>query len=221
MDSALLREHMIDRQLRARGIRDERVLDAMRALPREAFLPPDLADVAYDDRPLPIAAGQTISQPYVVALMAESLMLDGDEDVLEIGTGTGYSAAVLARLARNVYTVERHAELADAARERLAALGYKNVEVRCADGTLGWPERAPFGGIVVAAGGPELPRALLEQLSIDGRLVMPVGTAQSQELVRITRTGTTRFRREDLGTVTFVPLIGEHGFAEPADAQGR
>ena len=216
MDADLLREQMIERQLRSRGIRDERVLAAMRVVPREAFLPADLAEHAYDDRPLPIAAGQTISQPYVVALMAEALLLRGDEDVLEVGTGSGYAAAVLSRLARNVYTMERHAVLAGSARDRLAALGYKNVEVRCADGTLGWFERAPFGGIVVAAGGPELPRALLEQLSVGGRLVMPIGTSESQELVRITRSGTTRFRREDLGTVMFVPLIGEHGFAEPA-----
>lgn len=215
MSSALLREQMIERQLRSRGIHDERVLAAMHEIPREAFLPADLAEFAYDDRPLPIGAGQTISQPYVVGLMAEALLLRGDEVVLEIGTGSGYAAAVLSRLARNVYTIERHAELADAARERLAALGCKNVEVRCGDGTLGWPERAPFGGVIVAAGGPELPRALLEQLSIGGRLVMPVGTSDSQELVRITRSGTTRFRREDLGTVMFVPLIGQHGFAEP------
>ncbi len=211
------RERMVERQIRARGVSDARVLQAMRDVPREAFLPPELADLAYDDRPLPIEAGQTISQPYIVAVMTEALRLTGSETVLEIGTGSGYAAAVLARVARHVYTIERHAELADLARERLAALGITNVDVRCDDGTLGWPEHAPFDAIVVAASGPELPQALLDQLTIGGRLVIPVGTSRAQELVRVTRTSEDAFKREELGAVQFVPLIGEQGWAD-ADA---
>jgi protein-L-isoaspartate(D-aspartate) O-methyltransferase len=186
-------------------------------VPREAFLPPELAEFAYDDRPLPIEAGQTISQPYIVAVMAEALQLGPDaaqtEDVLEIGTGSGYAAAVLSRIARQVYTIERHAELADLARERLSRLGYTNVEVKHGDGTLGWGDRAPFHAIVVAAGGPDLPRPLLDQLAIGGRLVIPVGTSRAQELVRVTRISDTEYRREDLGPVVFVPLIGAAGWA--------
>jgi len=212
------RERMVERQIRARGVSDARVLQAMRDVPREAFLPPELADLAYDDRPLPIESGQTISQPYVVAVMTEALRLTGGENVLEIGTGSGYAAAVLARVARHVYTIERHAELAGLARERLATLGFANVDVRCGDGTLGWPEHAPFDGIVVAAGGPDLPQALLDQLAIGGRLVMPVGTSRAQELVRVTRTTEDGFEREELGGVRFVPLIGEQGWAD-ADAR--
>jgi protein-L-isoaspartate(D-aspartate) O-methyltransferase len=219
MDFSVARQRMVDRHVRARGVRDPRVLDALAGVPREAFLPPELAELAYDDRPLPIEAGQTISQPYIVALMIEALGLQPNEDVLEIGTGSGYAAAVLARVARHVYTIERHAELADLARSRLRALGFDNVEVRCADGTLGWPEHAPFGGIVVAAGGPTLPPALLEQLAIGGRLVMPVGTSRAQQLVRVTRTSATEFAHEDLGGVMFVPLIGKHGWAETGEAR--
>ena len=205
---------MVERHIRARGVSDPRVLAAVGSVPREAFLPPELAEFAYDDRPLPIEAGQTISQPYVVALMTEALQLGPDEDVLEIGTGSGYAAAVLAGVARRVYTIERHAELADLARERLARLGYANVLVQCGDGTLGWPEHAPYGAIVAAAGGPQVPHALIEQLAVGGRLVMPVGTSRAQELVRITRVSATELRREDLGAVQFVPLIGEQGWAE-------
>jgi len=207
---------MVERQIRARGVRDPRVLAAIGAVPREAFLPPELVEFAYDDRPLPIEAGQTISQPYIVALMAEALRLQPDDDVLEIGAGSGYAAAVLAAMARRVYTIERHAELADLARERLARLGYANVEVRCGDGTLGWPERAPFAAIVAAAGGPEVPRALIDQLEIGGRLVMPVGPSQLQELVRVTRegAGAADLRYEALGAVQFVPLIGTQGWTE-------
>jgi protein-L-isoaspartate(D-aspartate) O-methyltransferase len=214
MDSSAQRTFMVDRHMRARGVRDPRVLAAIASVRREAFLPPELAELAYEDRPLPIEAGQTISQPYIVALMTEALGLSGDEDVLEVGTGSGYAAAVLAKVARRVYTIERHAELAEIARKRLAALGYDNVMVRCGDGTLGWPDHAPYHAIVVAAGGPELPSALLEQLAIGGRLVMPVGTSRAQELVRVTRATATEYRCEDLGSVMFVPLIGAHGWAE-------
>ncbi len=210
---------MVERQIRARGVSDPRVLAAMASVPREAFLPPQLAEFAYEDRPLPIEAGQTISQPYIVALMAEALQLKPDEDVLEIGAGSGYAAAVLAGVARRVYTIERHDELAELARERLAQLGYKNAEVRCGDGTLGWPEHAPYGAIVAAAGGPDVPPALIEQLAIGGRLVMPVGTSRAQELVRITRVSETELRREELGAVQFVPLIGEQGWDEAKAAR--
>jgi protein-L-isoaspartate(D-aspartate) O-methyltransferase len=218
MEPSVKRQVMVNRYIRARGIRDPRVLAALATVPREAFLPAALAEFAYEDHPLPIQAGQTSSQPYIVALMTEALALGRGEDVLEIGTGSGYAAAVLARVARRVYTIERHAELADVARERLAALGYDNVEVRCGDGTLGWPEHAPYNAIVVAAGGPELPQALLDQLAIGGRLVIPVGSSRSQTLVRVTRIGAQEFRREDLGAVMFVPLIGEQGWAEPGVA---
>lgn len=205
---------MVERHLRARGLRDARVLDAMGAVPREAFLPPDLADSAYDDRPLPIEGGQTISQPYIVAVMAEALALQPHERVLEIGTGSGYAAAVLAHVAKHVDTVERIEELATTATARLVALGYANVDVHLGDGTLGWADHAPYDAIVVAAGGPELPPALLDQLVLGGRLVMPVGSGRGQELVRVTRSGPTEYRREDLGAVQFVPLIGEQGWAD-------
>ena len=223
--SASQRKNMVERHIRARGVRDPRVLDAMATVPREAFLPPELAEFAYEDRPLPIAAGQTISQPYIVALMTEALLLQPGEDALEIGTGSGYAAAILGLVARKVTTIERHAELADVARHRLESLGYHNVEVHCADGTLGWRDNAPYGAIIVAAGGPDTPPALLDQLAIGGRLVMPVGTSRAQELVRVTRVSATEYRREDLGAVQFVPLIGEHGWdesgAKPRANRGR
>jgi protein-L-isoaspartate(D-aspartate) O-methyltransferase len=214
MDTAAQRKVMVDRHIRARGVRDPRVLAAIGEVPREAFLPPELADFAYEDRPLPIGSGQTISQPFIVALMIDAMHLTGGETVLEVGTGSGYAAAVLAGVAGHVYTIERHAELADVARQRLAALGYANVVVQHGDGTLGWPEHAPYDAIVVAAGGPTVPSVLLEQLALGGRLVMPVGSSSTQELVRVTRTGQAEYRREDLGSVMFVPLIGAHGWAE-------
>lgn len=209
---------MVERHLRARGVRDARVLGAMEVVPREAFLPPDLADSAYEDRPLPIEAGQTISQPYIVAVMTEALALLPHERVLEIGTGSGYAAAILSRVAKHVDTVERIEPLAITAAERLAALGYTNVDVHVGDGTLGWARFAPYDAIVVAAGGPDLPPALLDQLVIGGRLVMPVGSGRAQELVRVTRTGAATYQREELGAVLFVPLIGAQGWPE-ADAR--
>jgi protein-L-isoaspartate(D-aspartate) O-methyltransferase len=216
MDTAAARKRMVDRQIRARGVRDRRVLAAMEIVPREAFLPPELEDHAYDDRPLPIEAGQTISQPYIVALMTEALRLQAGDRVLEIGTGSGYAAAVLSRVANHVYTVERHEVLARVARERLQTLDYRNVDVQCGDGTVGWRDHAPYDAIVVAAGGPDLPQALLDQLAIGGRLVMPVGSSRAQELVRVTRRTATDYQREDLGAVQFVPLIGEQGWDETA-----
>lgn len=211
---------MVDRQINARGIADPLVLAAMSSVPREEFLPPELGEFAYSDRPLPIEEGQTISQPFIVALMAAEAKLQPGDTVLEIGTGSGYAAAVFAAISASVFTIERHPELADTARERLARLGYHNVEVRCGDGTVGWPERAPFNTIIVAAGGPDVPRALLDQLAIGGRLVMPVGTSHAQDLVRVTRRSATEYHREDLGAVRFVPLIGEQGWEEEPASTG-
>lgn len=212
-DSALLREEMVSRQIESRGVRSPQLLDAMRKVPREHFLPEALREFAYDDTPLPIAAEQTISQPYIVAFMIEGLALTGGERVLEIGTGSGYAAAVLAEIAGKVYTIERIEELASAARSTLAKLGYDNVEVVHGDGTLGLPAAAPFDAIVVAAGGPSVPESLKEQLRIGGHLVIPVGTYRGlQELVRVTRLSKTEFQTEDLADVRFVPLIGEQGW---------
>lgn len=207
------RIRMVERDLVARGLRDERVLDAMRAVPREAFVPAAQRASAWDDRPLPIGGGQTISQPYIVALMCEALRLRADDRVLEIGCGSGYAAAVLARLVGRVDSIERRAELATSAAARLADLGIGNVTVHAGDGTLGWPAAAPFDAIVVTAGGPEVPPALLQQLSAGGRLVMPVGSHRGwQDLLRITRHGDGTLERETLGEVTFVPLIGAQGW---------
>jgi protein-L-isoaspartate(D-aspartate) O-methyltransferase len=223
MDTTTQRKLMVERRIRARGVRDPRVLAAMGAVPREAFLSPEFSGLAYDDCALPIEAGQTISQPYIVALMTEALDLRGGETVLEIGTGSGYGAAVLAHVAKRVFTVERIPELADLARERLARLGYPTVAVHCGDGSGGWPEHAPYDAIIATAGAPDLPRVLLEQLAIGGRIVMPIGPFHAQELVRVTRTGEDDFRRDELGPVQFVPLIGVHGWPEdgaPPDLRG-
>jgi protein-L-isoaspartate(D-aspartate) O-methyltransferase len=203
---------MADQQLRRRGIADARVLAAMSAVPRDLFVEPEDTAAAYEDRPLRIGSGQTISQPYVVAWMAEALKLGPRDAVLEIGTGSGYAAAVLAKLAMRVDTIERHQALCDSARERLHRLGITNVEVRCGDGTLGLPEHAPFAAIVAAAAGPAVPRTLIDQLAVGGRLVMPVGTQDRQQLVRVTRTSPTEIWQESLGAVQFVPLIGEGGW---------
>jgi protein-L-isoaspartate(D-aspartate) O-methyltransferase len=209
------RERMVQTQIAARGIRDPAVLEAMLTVPREAFLPPELGEFAYEDHPLPIAEGQTISQPYIVALMTAALELGPHDRVLEIGTGSGYAAAILGRIAREVYTIERHGELADAAAARLRALGFDNVCVLHGDGTLGWREHAPYDAIVVTAGGPDIPEALLAQLAIGARLVIPIGEERAlQTLVRVTREADGSLRHEDLGDVRFVPLIGAQGWAE-------
>jgi protein-L-isoaspartate(D-aspartate) O-methyltransferase len=213
-DFARLRDEMVEKAIFRRGVRSELVLNAMRAVPREAFLPDQLREFAYQDSPLPIEESQTISQPYIVAFMTEALALQGGERVLEIGAGSGYAAAVLSRIAGDVYTVERIGQLAEKAAARLADLGYHNVHVRHEDGTKGWPEHAPYDGIVVAAGGPEIPESLKEQLKIGGRLVIPIGRdPRVQELVRVTRISENRYDREDLADVRFVPLIGEEGWA--------
>ena len=214
-DLSKLRDRMVDRQIAARGVRDEKVLAAMRKVPRESFLPSPRGEAAYEDMPLPIGAGQTISQPFVVAYMIECLDLEGGEKVLEIGTGSGYAAAVLAEIAGEVYTIERIPGLAEAAAASLESLGYDNVHVRCDDGTLGWPEEAPFDGIVVTAGGPEVPEALRSQLAIGGRLVIPVGASKGyQRLIRVTRVAETGFETEDLIGVRFVPLVGDEGWPD-------
>ena len=215
-DFARLRDLMVDHQIAGRGVRSPLVLDAMRTVPRETFLPENLREFAYEDAPLPIEEGQTISQPYIVAFMTEALALNGGERVLEIGTGSGYAAAILSKVAGDVYTVERIGQLAEKSASLLADLGYDNVHVLHGDGTKGWPDHAPYDAIVVAAGGPKIPESLKEQLKIGGRLVIPVGRDQKvQELVRITRISEREFRSEDLADVRFVPLIGHEGWEGP------
>jgi protein-L-isoaspartate(D-aspartate) O-methyltransferase len=209
------RDRMVARQIEGRGVRSAAVLEAMRRVPREAFLPEHLREFAYDDNPLPIGEGQTISQPYIVAMMIEALALEGGEKVLEIGAGSGYAAAVLGEIAGEVYTIERVGALAERAREALATLGYDNVHVLHADGTLGWADAAPFDAIVVAAAGPAVPDSLKSQLKVGGRLVIPVGPRPyAQELVRVTRVSESDFATEDLADVRFVPLVGEQGWED-------
>jgi protein-L-isoaspartate(D-aspartate) O-methyltransferase len=214
IDLAERRRRMVQNQIQARGLSDERVLDAMRAVPREQFVPEGVRERAYTDGPLPIGSGQTISQPYIVALMAEALELEAGDRVLEVGTGSGYAAAVLGELADAVYTIERHADLSERASTVLAQLGYENVHVMHGDGTLGWADEAPFDAIVSAAAGPSVPDSLKSQLAVGGRLVMPVGDKiMHQTLVRVRRESETEYASEDLGAVRFVPLIGEEGFS--------
>jgi len=201
------RERMVAEQVAARDVRDERTLEAMRKVPRHLFVPPEMAGQAYDDHPLPIGHGQTISQPYIVAFMTEALGLKGGETVLEVGTGSGYQAAVLAQIAARVYTVEIVAPLADEARERLRRLGYTNVEVRAGDGYLGWPEAAPFDGIMITAAAPRVPEPLERQLKDGGRLILPVGD-EWQELVLVTRRG-AHFEEKRVLPVRFVPMTGK------------
>ena len=200
-------------ELRRHGIADERVLTAIGHVRREQFVPGSLADRAYENVALPIGLGQTISQPYVVALMTQELGLTGTERVLEVGTGSGYQAAILARLASVVVSVERVPPLLESARKALDALGFKNVELHLANGTLGWPAGAPYDRIIVTAAGPEVPAVLLEQLAPGGRLVMPVGTLKAQRLVLVQRTN-AGFEETNLGGVRFVPLVGEGGWSE-------
>jgi protein-L-isoaspartate(D-aspartate) O-methyltransferase len=209
------REAMVERQLAGRGIRDGRILAAFRDVPREAFVPDERAEDALGDHPLPIGCGQTISQPYIVALMLEAAELRPADRALEVGAGSGYAAALLGRLAREVVAVERHAELARAAAERLARLGIGNVAVHAGDGSLGWPAAAPFDAILVSAGGPRVPEPLKAQLAPGGRLVMPVGPLGAQRLVRLVRKH-GGFAEEDLGGVSFVPLVGAEAWAAAA-----
>jgi protein-L-isoaspartate(D-aspartate) O-methyltransferase len=208
-DFAALRERMVSRQIEARGIGDPAVLAAMRAVPREQFVAPDWAEAAYDDRALPIEAGQTISQPYIVALMAAAAALGPRDHVLEVGAGSGYAAAVLGQVAGRVIAIERHEQLARLAAERVERLGYGNVHILAGDGMLGWPEGAPYDAILVAAGGAAVPPALVAQLRSGGRLVMPVGGRWAgQTLVRLVKRDDGTFEQAELCAVRFVPLVG-------------
>ncbi len=211
----MLRRHqMVREQITGRGVHDAKVLDAMRNVAREAFVPEQLRNLAYADRPLPIGEGQTITQPYLVAAMTEALGLQGGEKVLEIGTGSGYAAAVLASIAREVHTVERIAALAKQARATLRRLGYDTVNVVEGDGTLGWPGAAPYDAIVVTAEGPRIPPSLRAQLKPGGRLVMPVSEGELEQfLVRLTRSANGGDKAEKLHPVFFVPLIGAEGWS--------
>jgi protein-L-isoaspartate(D-aspartate) O-methyltransferase len=213
------RHAMVERQLVARGIRNEALLAAFRRVPREAFVPAEMRQYAYDDAPVPIGLGQTISQPYIVARMIEALELEPGARVLEVGTGSGYAAAILAEIADTVYTVERHEALANRARADLDQAGYRSVHVIHGDGTLGYAPGAPYDGIVVAAGGPAVPEPLERQLAANGRLVIPVGRSRrAQELIRVTRMSEGDFRREHLDLVRFVPLVGQAGWKADSDS---
>jgi protein-L-isoaspartate(D-aspartate) O-methyltransferase len=209
-----LRREMVQEQIRQRGVRNPRVLDAMLRVPRHEFVSEDMIAGAYADQPLPIGEGQTISQPFMVGAMTDALALEGVERVLEVGTGSGYQAAVLALLAREVHSVETIETLATAAQARLARLGYRNVQVHSGDGTLGWKDAAPYDAIVVTAAAPRIPPPLMEQLAEGGRLVIPVGPATEQELVMV-RKREGRTTSETLHYCRFVPLLGRYGWPSP------
>ncbi len=211
MEFKELRDLMVKTQLVPRGIKDERVLAAMKKVPRHLFVDKQMLHRAYDDSALPIGEGQTISQPYMVAAMTELLELQGTEKVLEIGTGSGYQAAVLAELAKEVYTVERIAVLANRAEGRYRELGYANILVKVADGTIGWPEASPFDRIIITAGTPKVPEPLLQQLADQGMLIAPVGDRFSQQLIRVRKSG-DKVLEEYHTPCVFVPLIGEYGW---------
>jgi protein-L-isoaspartate(D-aspartate) O-methyltransferase len=209
------REAMVDRQLRRRGITDRHILDAFLEVPREAFIGAEYAHLAYGDHPLPIEAGQTISQPYIVALTIQAAEIKPGDKVLEVGAGSGYAAAVISRIAAKVIGIERQHDLVDVARERLERLGYSNVEILEGDGTKGCPDQAPFDAIVAAASGSHVPNAFIEQLADGGRIVMPVGNPEwVQELVKVTKRPDGTTSQENLGGVRFVPLIGEEGWKD-------
>jgi len=208
MDYVQARNRMVEAQIARRGIRDPRVLEAMRTVPRDAFVAAGSKEFAYEDNALPIAEGQTISQPYIVAAMLEAAELEENDKVLEVGAGSGYAAAVASRIAAKVFAIERHAALTEAARERLRALEYDNVVFKTGDGSAGWPEQAPFDAIIVSAGVPRIPEPLKMQLSIGGRLVIPVGSMDRQQLARIVRKGETSFEKDEREAVRFVKLIG-------------
>jgi protein-L-isoaspartate(D-aspartate) O-methyltransferase len=210
-DFTLARRKMVREQLVARRIKDKRILNAMEKVPRHLFVEQGLWHQAYGDFPLPIGQGQTISQPYIVALMTEALQLKGDEKVLEIGTGSGYQAAILAELTTRVFSIERISSMASKARKILDKLGYANVLIRVSDGTYGWADEAPFDGIIVTAGAPEIPSTLVEQLKVGGRLVIPVGDEYSQVLLKVVKRE-KGYQEEDLGGVRFVKLVGDHGW---------
>jgi protein-L-isoaspartate(D-aspartate) O-methyltransferase len=212
-DYAAEREAMVERQMRRRGITEPDILDAFRAVPREEFVSLDQAHLAYGDHPLPIGAGQTISQPYIVALMIQAAAIEPGDRVLEVGAGSGYAAAIIGRIAQRVIAIERQHELVEVARERMRRLGYGNVEIVEGDGTKGWREEAPYDAILAAASGSHVPRPWVEQLAPDGRIVMPVGDpGLVQELIKVTKQEDGILRQESLGGVRFVPLIGEEGW---------
>lgn len=214
-DFALLRERMVGEQLMARGISDQRVLRAMSTVPREEFVPTSRRASAYLDAPLPIEENQTISQPYSVAYMAELLTLKPEDRVLDVGTGSGYAAAVVSRIVETVYSIERNSVLASLAEKRFNRLGYDNICVCCGDGSLGWPEYAPFDAIGVAACSPNVPEPLEQQLAVGGKLVIPIGQPSGiQSLIRVRRTGEDRYERKRSGWVQFVPLVGIAGWSE-------
>jgi protein-L-isoaspartate(D-aspartate) O-methyltransferase len=212
-DLTRARLRMVEDQLISRGIRDSRVIAAMGKVPRHLFVEEALQTQAYSDHPLPIGEKQTISQPYMVALMTEALQLTGKEKILEIGAGSGYQAAILAEIAKQVFSIERILSLAMKARKLIQDLGYSNVEIKFSDGTQGWVEESPFDAIIVTAGAPDVPQPLIDQLAMDGRLVIPVGNSSSQDLIRLTRTE-KGISREDLGGCRFVKLIGRYGWDE-------
>ena len=212
-DFSLARERMVKNQLIPRGINDERVLQVMGKIPRHLFIEEALAGEAYNDHPVPIGEKQTISQPYIVALMTEALELKGNEKTLEIGTGSGYQTAILAELSSRVYTIERIKSLLVNARELLAQLGYNNILFKAFDGTLGWKEYAPFDAIMVTAGSPSLPKPLIDQLADNGRIIIPVGDRYSQELIKVIRKE-EGLKQESLGGCRFVNLIGVHGWSD-------
>ncbi|HTY15734.1 MAG TPA: protein-L-isoaspartate(D-aspartate) O-methyltransferase [Methanoregulaceae archaeon] len=210
---ALLRERMVATQIEDRGVRDPRLLDVMRQIPRHLFVPPAFREAAYQDRPLPIGSGQTISQPYIVAVMTELLHLKENDRVLEIGTGSGYQAAILSRLAKTVVTMERLPGIAEDARRLFESLGYTNITVVSGDGTEGYGPGSPYDGIIVTAATPDIPGPLVAQLGEGGRLVAPVGSRDLQQLVRLTRRGGSLIR-EEFGGVVFVPLLGKYGWKD-------
>ena len=214
-DFAREREAMVERQLKRRGITEERILDAFRAVPREAFIGGNNVHLAYGDHPLPIEAGQTISQPYIVALMIQAAGIDAGDVVLEVGAGSGYAAAVISRIAEKVVGIERQHQLVRIARERLAKLGYENVEIVEGDGTKGWSDAAPYDAILAAASGSHVPRPLVEQLAAGGTIVMPIGDpGWVQQLIKIRKKADGVLEQQDLGGVRFVPLIGEEGWKD-------
>lgn len=209
------REAMVERQLKRRGISEPDILDAFRAVPREKFVSDDYAHLAYGDHPLPIEAKQTISQPYIVALMIQAAAIKPGDTVLEVGSGSGYAAAIISRIAGRVVGIERQHQLVEVARERLQRLGFDNIEIVEGDGTKGWPEAAPFDAILAAASGSHVPKALIAQLAPGGRLVMPIGEpGWAQELIKVTKEPDGVLRQDNLGGVRFVPLIGEEGWSD-------
>ena len=214
-DEEFARERMVSEQIAGREVRDRRVLEAMLRVPRHLFVPESLRDRAYEDRPQPIGARQTISQPLMVGMMSELLHLWGDERVLEIGTGSGYQTAILAELSKHVVSVERHEPLANRARELLEHLGYSNVEIHTGDGTLGFAAAAPYDRVLVTAGAPCIPQPLVDQLAPNGRMVIPVGTADMQTLKILYKDAAGKVIIDDYGECLFVPLIGSHGWSEP------